>query len=40
MDINHLYHPNNINGLYQNNLLFKDFDDEIYTIKDLNQKKI
>ena len=40
MDINHLYHTNNINGLYQTNLLFKDFDDEIYTIKDLNQKKI
>ena len=38
MDINHLYHPNN-NGIYQYNL-FKDFDDEIYTIKDLNQKKI
>ena len=40
MDINHLYHPNaNNNGIYQYNL-FKDFDDEIYTIKDLNQKKI
>ena len=38
MDINHLYHPNN-NGIYQYNL-FKDFDDEIYTIKDLNQKNI
>ena len=38
MDINHLYHPNH-NGIYQYNL-FKDFDDEIYTIKDLNQKKI
>ncbi len=39
MDINHLYHSNNINGIYHHNLL-KDFDDEIYTIKDLNQKKI
>ena len=40
MDINHLYHPNtNNNGIYQYNL-FRDFDNEIYTIKDLNQNKI
>ena len=40
MDINHLYHPNaNNNGIYQYNL-FRDFDNEIYTIKDLNLKKI
>ena len=39
MDINHLYHQNN-NGMYQYNYNFKDFDEEIYTIKDLNQKKI
>ena len=34
----HLYH-NNISGGYQHNL-FEDFDEEIYTIKDSNQKKI
>ena len=38
MEINHLYHQNNMN-IYQNNI-FKDFDNEIYTIKDLNLKKI
>ncbi len=38
MDKNHLYYNNMIGG-YQHNL-FKDFDEEIYTIKDLNQKKI
>ena len=38
MDINHIY-LNNINNLYQNSI-FKDFDKEIYTIKDINQKKI
>ena len=39
MDINHLYHTNNINGTYQHNY-FKDFDDEIYTIKDSNKNRI
>ena len=39
MDINHIYFQNNINNLYQNSI-FKDFDKEIYTIKDINQKKI
>ena len=38
MEINHLYHQNNM-SIYQNNI-FKDFDNEIYTIKDLNLKKI
>ena len=39
MDINHLYYQNNINGFNQNNL-FRDFDNEIYTIKSFNQNKI
>ena len=39
MEMNHLYHQNNMNSIYQNNI-FKDFDNEIYTIKDLNLKKI
>ena len=39
MEINHMYYPNNMNSIYQNNIL-KDFDNEIYTIKDLNLKKI
>ena len=39
MDINNIYFQNNINNLYQNSI-FKDFDKEIYTIKDINQKKI
>ena len=29
----------NMNGIYQNNL-YKDFDEEIYTIKNMNQTKI
>ena len=43
MSLNHLYYQNNINNnmnsIYQNNI-FKDFDNEIYTINDLNLKKI
>ena len=43
MALNHLYYQNNINNninsIYQNNI-FKDFDNEIYTINDLNLKKI
>ena len=39
MEMNHLYHQNNMNSIYKNNI-FKDFDNEIYTIKDLNLKKI
>ena len=39
MEMNHLYHQNNMSSIYQNNI-FKDFDNEIYTIKDLNLKKI
>ena len=38
MEINHKYYQNNMN-IYQNNL-FKDFDNEIYTIKDSNLKRI
>ena len=39
MEINHKYYPNNMSSIYQNNI-FKDFDNEIYTIKDLNLKRI
>ena len=39
MEMNHLYQQNN-NGMYQFNNNFKDFDEEIYTIKDLNREKI
>ena len=40
--MNHIYpHSNtNINDINNCNNLFRDFDDEIYTIKDSNQKKI
>ena len=42
MEMNHIYSYNNtnINDINNCNNLFRDFDDEIYTIKDSNQKKI